>query len=271
MKRFSLTLVVIGAFALLSPLHAQTIQEKAQHQADSLLATLDMNAASNFVGSRYLSDSGGTAYGAYSDVLGSVLTSPFTWLSSTVPASNNSTQFAANGLTTTGVIGAPEIGLLSASSTFGGVVKVASGFSQMVTYTLPDPGTTSANVVLDAGNSTIGGNKTFSGHISSSSTAGAATNDGTVVNASSVVGSDIAGVITLTTTTTAGEGTVTVPFAATYGTPPIVIITPANLIAQAGGNITGFYVSTTATNFTLNVKGNGTAAAGAKFNYMVLH
>lgn len=104
------------------------------------------------------------------------------------------------------------------------------------------------------------------GHIVTTSTVGAGSFAG-VVTAASAAGSDVAGTVTLTTSG-AGAGTATIAFGNTYGTAPIVVITPANAAAVA--SITKVYVTPTATNFTINLT-DGAASAGAAFNYIVVH
>ncbi len=227
----------------------------------------------------------------------------------------------SDGMGTKGIIIGSSLGLLGTAN--GGTVIVEPTLAQNTTYTIPDPGTATANFVLDQGNQSFGGNRTFTGnvtvsslsanqavatngskqlislaygstntastlverdasgnfagseitatHVLSSGSAQTATDDGTIVTSATVSGSDVSGTITLTTASSAGEGTVTVPFGTSYTGSPVVVITPASLNAQQGGNITGYYVTPSANNFILNVKDNGTGVTSAVFNYIVIH
>ena len=134
--------------------------------------------------------------------------------------------------------------------------------------------TTTGTVALDltrantwTGKQTISADVSTSGHLLTTSTIGSTANDGVGVTASSVAGSDVAGVVTMTTALHAGGGTCTITFGTTYTAAPIVILTPAT----TGGdvNAASMWVTSTATTFVINF-GSTAAATSFKVNYIVI-
>src|SRR5205085_5167531 len=116
----------------------------------------------------------------------------------------DTTVVASDGVVTTGIIASPKFALYTSASTQYAFIAGNNNLGQTTTYTIPDPGTTTANFILDAGTQTIGGNKTFSGtttmaglsvsgdlshskHILTTSTIGSSpTNDNTMVTSAFV-------------------------------------------------------------------------------------
>jgi hypothetical protein len=79
-----------------------------------------------------------------------------------------------------------------------------------------------------------------------------------------VVGTDIAGVVTFTTQGGAGRWTVDISFASSYGTAPVVVVSPGANNCKADM----FVFSVTATTFT--VDGDSLANAASGFTYVVI-
>lgn len=86
------------------------------------------------------------------------------------------------------------------------------------------------------------------------------------------VGTNAAGNVTFSGSMGSIAGTITVTFGAgsTYTSAPTVVVTPANAAAAIPGAITSYYVTSTATTFTLNVIFGSPGVTGAKFNYVVM-
>jgi|GEM_PF-4707132 len=106
------------------------------------------------------------------------------------------------------------------------------------------------------------------GHIVTQSTVGTATFTGDVSSATAA-GSDVAGTVTFSNTTTGAASTITVPFANGYGAAPIVVLTPADPQTAAGGSVTAMYVTEGTANFVIHFV-LGAAETNAVYNYMVI-
>ena len=121
------------------------------------------------------------------------------------------------------------------------------------------------------GGLTSSGNVSTSGHIITTSTSSLSGYDGTIVTAATITGSDVAGTITISTAALAGNGVVDIQFGTTYGTPPIIVITPANAAAEQGGHILGYYVNPLVQDFLLYVHNDAIGVTNATYNYIVIH
>ncbi len=161
-------------------------------------------------------------------------------------------------------------GVLTLGNTDGVTVNAPMTFTN-TTSNHDITGTSSTWSVTKAGAATFNSDVSTGGHVISTGTVGAASAPVTVpandVSAQSVLGSDVAGVVTLSTTEATGVGSVAVAFTTTYASAPVVIITPAN--AAAVGSITNLYVSTSTSGFTINFA-DFTNVSGANFNYIVV-
>ncbi len=78
------------------------------------------------------------------------------------PTTDTSVVFS-DGMGTKGIVIGSALGLLGTAN--GGTVVVDSTLGQNTTYTIPDPGTTSAKFVLDQGNQSFSGSRTFNGPV----------------------------------------------------------------------------------------------------------
>ena len=158
------------------------------------------------------------------------------------------------------------------NGTFGGNIN---GLSLNTTNSVTFGGNTNTNSLQVTNASTFGNDIFVGGHIISTTThPSLVTADGVKVTSALVTGTstDIAGVLQLATGNFAGEGTATVTYNTTYTTAPIVIVTPASLTAQYNAsNIAGYYVTSNATNFVLNINNGGTGVTNVFFNYIVIH
>jgi hypothetical protein len=133
------------------------------------------------------------------------------------------------------------------------------------------PGTGAFTTLSSSGGittTTTSGDVSISDHIiTTSSITGTVTVSGDA-NTPSVLGSDVAGVVTFSTTESTGIGTVTVPFANNYASAPVVVVTPANQYAV--GVITQVYVTTSTSGFTINFADGASTTSPANFNYIVV-
>lgn len=132
--------------------------------------------------------------------------------------------------------------------------------------------TVSQNVQIE-GNLSVAGTATFgdiivNGHIVSggsipSSSAGASLAEGSV----NVDGTDTAGSISIDTTAGSGNGELArINFASTFGSTPRVTLTPTNSAASG----VEYFVTKTATGFTVNVSGGLVAGQKLSFDYQVI-
>jgi hypothetical protein len=119
----------------------------------------------------YISDAGGAVTGGLSS-LGGDIKSAFSWLgtkqkghNSTLSIPTDSSVVAANGIGTTGSVGASSFILDNNGSANTATINISSTLGQPTTYTIPDPGTPNASFVLDQGNQSFSGNRTFSGNV----------------------------------------------------------------------------------------------------------
>ena len=119
----------------------------------------------------YVSDAGGDITGGLS-TLGGDIESAFSWLGtkhkghiSTLSTPTDSSVIAANGIGTTGSVGASSFILDNNGSPNTATINISSSLGQPTTYTIPDPGTPNASFVLDQGNQSFSGNRTFSGNV----------------------------------------------------------------------------------------------------------
>jgi len=134
--------------------------------------------------------------------------------------------------------------------------------------------------ITNTGSVQIGSSNQFTvdknGHMVTTSSIGTVSFTGGVSGASAV-GSDVAGVITFSSTSLLAVSTITVNYGTTYGTAPVVIVTPANQqagsewgtsVTQGGGLMP--YVTCNASSFVITFY-DWYGAFNGNLNYVVVH
>ena len=101
----------------------------------------------------------------------------------------------------------------------------------------------------------------------------ASTGAGTSPSAVSVTGTDMSGVVSLTTGTSPSVNAVlaTITYNTAFSTAPVVVITPANAATASLAAAQAVWVNITTTGFTINTNGTAVGASTAyKWNYVVI-
>jgi hypothetical protein len=96
---------------------------------------------------------------------------------------------------------------------------------------------------------------------------------GTSPSAVSVTGTDMSGVVSLTTGTSPSVNAVlaTITYNTAFSTAPVVVITPANAATASLAAAQAVWVNITTTGFTINTNGTAVGASTAyKWNYVVI-
>jgi len=184
------------------------------------------------------------------------------------------------------------IGYNTLSSISTGSNNTAIGFNANVTgdvsnsMALGNSATTNTANTIQLGNASIAKvntsgaivttNDITAKHIKGNSGAlsiAASTGAGTSPSAVSVTGTDMSGVVSLTTGTSPSVNAVlaTITYNTAFSTAPVVVITPANAATASLAAAQAVWVNITTTGFTINTNGTAVGASTAyKWNYVVI-
>ena len=142
------------------------------------------------------------------------------------------------------------VGLLNFYSYVAGAVRTTAPAPVVLSVTIDSDGIVNAQ------------------HFITTSTIGVATDSGVGVTSVSVVGSDVAGTITLSTTLSATPSWVKIPFGTTYGTAPVVVVGPGGSALLTGTTISA--VDPYPTYFMITFSATA-AQTAAQIPYIVVH
>jgi len=181
----------------------------------------------------------------------------------------------ATTITATDAAGSQIVSALNAATTTTAISN--SAVTTSINHeTLTPTGNAVALTITNAGTGNdISGTKlalTSTGHVLTTSaiqSPGTVANDATSVTAT---GSDVAGTVTLNITGSAlATASGTISFAQTYTTAPVVVVSPASSAINDPG-VTKWYVTSTATGFTITANdGGATDNPSLVFTYVVIH
>ena len=174
----------------------------------------------------------------------------------------------------------------------GSVTKINTSGAYVSSNNTTSSSTTTGALIITGGagiggNTYIGGNTTVTGAITSSSdviakhikgnsgalSIAASTGAGTSPSAISVTGTDMSGVIALTTGSAPSINAVlaTITYNTAFSTAPVVVITPANAATASLAATQAVWVNITTTGFTINTNTSAVVSSTAyKWNYVVI-
>jgi hypothetical protein len=150
-----------------------------------------------------------------------------------------------------------------------------SGATVLASVNAAGAGTFTSLSTTTSGAITAAGNLSTGGHVITTSTVSGYGWGGSVTSAS-VSGSDVAGVITFSTSAVSGGCSLTITFGNTYGTAPVVVISPSNYNAGYAWGASVYYayepfVVSNPSGFTVYFYNSTFSLTNASVNYIVVH